>query len=191
MRERFCCICLVILLGVSANAQSSNTPTVEIFGGYANLSEGNMHGWNASVAVNANSWFAVVADFGGHYRNTKTDSILGSIESHARINTFLFGPKLSLRKHTALTPFAHLLVGEACAKASANFAGVPFPDLAFSERQRSIALAAGGGLDSWLNDRFALRLIQIEYLQTRFPEGRLLDPIQHRRRISGGLVIKF
>lgn len=44
MRERFCCICLVILLDVSANAQSRNRPTVEIYGGYANLSVDNMHG---------------------------------------------------------------------------------------------------------------------------------------------------
>jgi opacity protein-like surface antigen len=191
MRVRFCCICLVILLGVTANAQSRDTPAVEIYGGYANLSENSMHGWNASVAINANPWFAVVADFGGHRKNRRTDVIFGSVESKSRINTFLFGPRISLRKNQAVTPFAHLLVGVARSKASANIAGIPFPDVAFSDTQNSFALAAGGGLDVRLNDRFALRLMQIEYLQTRFSEARFLDQRQHQARVSGGLIIKF
>jgi opacity protein-like surface antigen len=191
MRELVCCICLVILLGVSANAQSRDTPAVEIYGGYANLSENNMPGWNASVAINANRWFAVVADFGGHYKHNKTDLFFGSLESNSRINTFLFGPRFSLRKNKVVMPFAHLLIGVARSKASANFTGIPFPDASFSEAQKSFALATGGGLDVRLNDRFALRLIQAEYLQTRFLEARFLDQTQHRARVSGGLIIKF
>jgi hypothetical protein len=133
----------------------------------------------------------VVADFGGHQRNRKTDVIFGSVESRSRINTSLFGPRVTLRKNQAVTPFAHLLVGVARASASTDITGIPFPDASFSDTQSSVALAIGGGLDVHLNDRFALRLIQIDYLQTRFSEARFLDQIQHRRRVSGGLIIKF
>ena len=191
MRERFCCVCLVILLAASAKAQSRDTPALEIYGGYANLSNNQMYGWNASVAVTANRWFAVVADFGGYDKNRRTDLTFGSVTSNSRVNTFLFGPRVSLRKNKAFTPFAHLLVGLAHAKASADFPGIPFPDLSFSDTQNSFALATGGGLDVRLNDRFALRLMQIEYLQTRFSEARFLDQTQHRARVSGGFIIKF
>ncbi len=70
---------LALILAGSLTAFAQETPRVEIFTGYSFLHasfadaitpgsadfHGNVNGWNASVAFNANPWLGVVADFGG------------------------------------------------------------------------------------------------------------------------------
>lgn len=193
MRKTGCSVCLLVLLCLVARAQSSDAPTVEIYGGYSNLSKNTMHGWNASVARNANRWVGVVADFSGHYKNERTSTAFGQLESRDRMYTFLFGPRFSVRENDAVTPFVHVLLGVTRSKTRVRFSGAPFdfpgfpgPDIAASRSVSSFAWAAGGGLDVKLSDRVALRAIQIEYLQAHFFEAR-----QKRARTSAGLVVRF
>ena len=59
----------------------------------------------------------------------------------------------------------------------ANSGGISDNDLAW---------ALGGGADFDLRGRFALRLIQVDYVATRFASS-----FQHHFRYSGGLVIRI
>ena len=78
-------------------------------------------------------------------------------------------------------PFAHALFGVAKLKTETNEFG---PLLSFSDT--SFALALGGGLDVTVNDRLAIRVVQIDYLRTSFFDGT-----QNKGRIAAGIVLRF
>ncbi|MEW6208485.1 MAG: outer membrane beta-barrel protein [Acidobacteriota bacterium] len=200
MRKTIVIACTMIFL--SASAYGQETPKAELFGGYSYLHTdggGDLHGWNGSIAVNLNKWFGVVADFSGHYdSNTSSFSssfipglptVSGRIEADTNIHNFLFGPRFSYRKKESVTPFAHALIGFSRAHVEGSFttttdSGTVSFD--FSENDTAFAAAFGGGLDVKLSDSLALRLVQADYLLTRF--GGFTE---HNARISTGLVFRF
>jgi opacity protein-like surface antigen len=192
--------------GSSRPQEAGKTPRLELFLGYSYLravptyATGNrlvwMNGGSASAAFNFNRYFGVVADFGG-----LADSQLNLTgpgvatprvaASGGNAYTFLFGPRLSYRRHERFTPFAQVLAGGIHASpvtldGCSGTGCVPLP------AQTSFALTAGAGLDIGLTRHFALRAVQAEYLMTRFP-----NPItqatgsQNDIRISSGLVFRL
>jgi opacity protein-like surface antigen len=168
-------VCLTLLTCLPSLAQEK-APKVEIFGGYSH-SIGEAQGWNASVAVNPNRWFGVVADFSGLYSKTKEQDF----QETTRANTYLFGPQFSWRGNKRVTPFARVLVGAASINTKATESGqsAEFSDTSFS-------YAVGGGFDIRVNKRIAIRAVQADYIHTRFfGEG------QHNGRLSFGVVFQF
>lgn len=185
MRKLLVLAALVVLCSGVAMAQDH--PKAEIFGGYSYLranpsgsgAQGDNipGGWHASVAGNLNSWFGVAADFSGHYG--RPDFGLGvGIKTH--VHTFTFGPRLSYRKSEKFTPYAHALFGGAHANAGA---------FGVSGSQNAFAVALGGGVDVKINDLFAIRVGQADYLLTRFDIPGI-DRNQHNFRFSTGIVIR-
>lgn len=188
----------LLLLPFSAAAQEA--PRAELLGGYSYFRAeggGNLHGWNASVSGNLNRWFGLVADFGGHYGEASTRIVIdqpgfptfsAEVEADARIHTFLAGPRFSYRQTETLTPFAHVLFGAARAQAegSVSLSGVDTITVDFDESDTAFALAVGGGLDVKLSRRVALRLVQADYVMTRFNSDT-----QNNARLSVGLVFRF
>ena len=171
---------LGILMLVTAPAVAQDTPKIEIFGGYSYLRVNtggtgiNLNGWNASVQGNVNNWFSVVGDFSGHYGSVElAPGVSLDVNNHA----FLFGPRISCRKHERFTPFAHVLLGGARNKFSAQ--GLSSSDTAF-------AAALGSGVDVKVSDRIALRLFQADYVLTRFGSDT-----QNNFRLSTGLVLRL
>jgi outer membrane protein OmpA-like peptidoglycan-associated protein len=180
--------------------RSGNTPRVDLSGGYSfwravPFNAGNRiawtHGGTASVAYNLNDWLGVVGEFGG-YRVTRSGSTASNIVSaHGDVFSYLFGPRVSFR-HDRFTPFVQVLLGgvnasqvklSSCTVGCASLAG----DDAF-------AMSAGGGLDVKLSHRLAIRLIQAEYLMTRFPDATTNTEhkiTQNNVRLSAGLVVHF
>lgn len=142
-------------------------------GGIPSDFHANLNGWNLSFAGNFSSWFGVVADFGGHYG---TPQFLGT-DVTTRVHSFLFGPRLSVRKHERITPFVHALFGGAHWKATV--AGV-------SDSDQGFAMAFGGGIDVKLTEQVHVRIVQADYLRTN-----LFDEHQNNFRYSGGLVFRF
>jgi opacity protein-like surface antigen len=134
--------CVFLLLPISLLAQEA--PKAEIFGGYSLVhTEGeNFHGWNASVAANANKWVGVVADFSGYYKNG------------AKVHGFLFGPKFTYRDNERVTPFVHSLFGVLHASNGGS-------DNAFG-------MALGGGIDVKAAESVAIRVFEADYLLDRF-----------------------
>src|SRR5215212_8448625 len=104
MRRAICAACLAVLAAVSAAAQEE-VPKAEVFGGYS-WAGGDFHGWGGSVTGNVNRWFGVTADFSGHY----SDGEPGVVRERQRAHSFLFGPRLSLRRKRT-NAFAYALFG--------------------------------------------------------------------------------
>ena len=166
---------LIVLMWLPAMAQG-DTPKVELFGGYSYVG-GNFHGWNASVAGNVNKWFGVVADVSGH--SGGFDEV--DVVERQRINSFLVGPRLSIRKHKRVTPFVHALFGPTRVRVRSTEDGETFTD-----SDTSFSMFLGGGLDIKVNDHIAIRAIQIEY-----GRASLFNETQHRGRLSVGIVFRF
>lgn len=169
------CFLVAVVLMFSFSAMGQDTPKVELFGGYSYAGTGS-NGFDASVAANINDWFGLVADVGGQYTRLDDQEFTEKIRSHS----FLFGPRFSVRRKRAV-PFAHALFGVSKLKTETNEFG---PLLSF--RDTSFAMALGGGVDVKVNDRVAIRVVQIDYLRTNFFGGS-----QNKGRISAGIVLRF
>ena len=153
--------CLLVVL--PAHAQGI-TDKVELSGGYSftrfNPSPGtNMNGWELSGQYKVAKWLGGVADFGGTYG------------SGASVHTFLFGPQVSWPAR--ISPFAHVLVG------GAHFGATGTGDTSFSA-------AVGLGIDAKLTHGVSWRVIQGDYLATRF-----FGSTQNSTRVSTGIVFRF
>jgi hypothetical protein len=164
-------VLLVSLVPLTTHAQDK----VELFGGYSymrvdaspsfnpNSSSFNLNGWELSGQYRFMDWLGAVADIDGHYGSPSGES--------TSIHTFLFGPQVSWP--TRVSPFAHILIG------GAHVSTGPYSDT-------SVALAIGAGIDTRLIHSFYWRVIEGDYLPTRF-----FGNTQNNVRLSSGIVFKF
>ncbi|HXJ94423.1 MAG TPA: hypothetical protein VMT20_16375 [Terriglobia bacterium] len=163
------------LLFVPLNAIAQHTPEVEVFGGYSNLIANvsgpsfNLNGLDFSVAENVNSWFGGALDFTSHF----------GTEAGNKVNTqtITYGPVFSYRKHPSVVPFAHCLLG--AVRGSSNYLNI-------SKSAWQFTVVAGGGFDVKLTNSVALRVIQADYVMTRFSSTS-----QDNIRLSAGIVVQF
>lgn len=192
VRCRICCRTLLAVVAFicgcthTAHAQqaSGTVPQLEVSGAYSyvranpgNSSGGfNLNGGSGSLAYNFTDRFSAVGEFGG-YRFTSLPAGLSST-----MYTYLFGPRISLRKSSRVNPFAQALLGGGRINASAS--GVNAGENAF-------AMAIGGGADLGLSSHFAVRLIEADYLLTRFANVNGASSTQNDARISAGVVFRF
>lgn len=166
---RFYLILATLLLAITSLAQEP--PKAEVFGGYSFRTQGDMNianGWDASVSANLNRWLGAVGDFSGYYRSDH-----GTTQ---RNYNFLFGPKVTYRR-SSLSPFGQILFG--AAHQQLNASSTKTTDNAF-------AMAVGGGVDYGFNQHFSARLLQADYLLTRFGGST-----QNTARVSFGIVLKL
>jgi opacity protein-like surface antigen len=189
-----------------ARGLNSYTPRVEWFIGYSylrampELAAGNrlvyLNGGSTSIAFNFNRYLGIVGDFGGFNDSklllTGPGEPTSAVNSSGTAYTYLFGPRLSYRRHERFTPFAQVLFGGIHASEvtiSSGCTGVgctPLPS------ENSFAMTAGGGLDVKVHHHIAIRLIQAEYLMTRFENLTTgTTASQNDMRLSAGLVFRF
>lgn len=201
MRKWLCVLGSMVWLGIPVAAQE--VPKGEVFGGYSFASFGtgsgldrlSLNGWNASVAGNVNRWLGFAGDFSGQY---------GSQASvNRKAHSFLFGSRFSYRGNERVTPFVHALFGVTRAHRDA-FAGFPIPGTP-AQNQTAFSMALGGGLDVRATNALALRVVQADYLLTRFAESSgvvcvqsIAPPCistrtgtQNNFRFSAGIVFRF
>jgi opacity protein-like surface antigen len=197
--KRLAMLCGTLLLFAGIASAQDEAPKVEAFGGYSYLrvnpgfagSSGlNFNGGSGSLAYNFTPMLGVVADFGGyHWSSSGVD---------ATSETYLFGPKIALR-HGPITPFAQALFGGA--HVSGGFLGNICPTARVhregtgcvaSTSDNAFAMAIGGGVDWNATSHIGIRLIQAEYLFTKFNEGGGSRPDhQNNARISTGVVFRW
>ena len=178
MRKLFILVGLILLVAGSAAAQ--DYPKAEIFGGYqfirfnpgGGATGSNRQGGAGSVAGNFNHWFGVVGDFGA----CKVTGQPSGTSAH--LVNYLFGPKLTYRSHGRLSPFAQVLFGGERIGVSATGLG--------STSDSSFAMTFGGGADYELTNHVSVRVIQAEYLYTKFGGTH-----QNNARISAGVVYRW
>ncbi len=170
--------------GVAAQAQ--DVPKVDIFAGYSyfranpatsGVDSLSLNGGSGSVAYNATSWLSGVADFGGYTSN----NVLGT-HTGGTLSTYLFGPRVSIRKSSRVTPFGQVLFGTA--HIGSTIFGV-------SNSANAFAMTVGGGFDVNLSHHFAVRPAQVDYLLTRFDESANNARSQNNLRVSTGIVFRF
>ncbi len=186
----------VLLITLSTPAAAQDAPDAEVFGGYSFFKSdggGSLHGWNASVDVNLSKSFGFVVDFSGNYgtQSLRADfsdpdfpaTIIARADADSKLHMILGGPQFSYRKHEKITPFAHALFGASrlSTKATLSFGNITreisAADLAFTA-------AFGGGLDLKLSENLSFRMIQADYVLTRFGGGT-----QSNARLSVGIVL--
>ena len=170
---------------MSAVAQEE-APKVEMFGGYsylrADILDGvNTHGFNTSLAGNITKHIGIVGEFSRFDTSTSIPTqVLGlSIKVNSNVLTYLFGPRIVLHRGKA-EPFVHALFGGARQNQK-------FPDtFAAEDTDNAFAFALGGGLDVKVNDNFAIRVAQIDYLG-----DKIAGQTGNNFRYSAGIVIRF
>ncbi len=186
MRKIVFAVAAILCTAMTAAAQERNS--TEVFLGYsymrANPSTSgddsfNLNGGDGSVSYYVKPWLGLTADFGGYYVGQ-----IGSTGVNSTLSTYLFGPRVRLPGTSRLRPFAQLLVGGAHATGSAAFAG--------ASTHNAFAMGVGTGLDVPIARHIGVRLFQVDYLPTWFPEvvgGHRL--VQENLRVSTGLRLRF
>jgi hypothetical protein len=169
------CGYLVPLFLLPMPALAQNTPSWQVFGGYShwvgsvNSNAFNLNGIDLSLNQNLNRWFGGVLDVNSDF----------GTEAGSKVNTqsITYGPVFSYRKNPNVVPFAEALVG--AARGSSEY-------LDISKSEYRWAYGGGGGVDVKLKDQLYLRVIRVDYLETRFSGVG-----QSNIRISAGLVFNF
>jgi outer membrane immunogenic protein len=149
-----------------------------------NASPGNcgcisLQGGNGWVSYNLIRSFDLVGEVGSQYAPN-----ISPFAADLAVTSYMVGVRYKKNIGVRLSPFAQAVAGGAHASGSMapGNSGIPGSSNAF-------AMAAGGGIDLGLSQRFALRLIQADYYYTRFPNG--VNDHQNNLRIGAGLVVRF
>src|ERR1035441_6528073 len=185
---------------------NAGVPRAEWFMGYTylravpQLAAGNrmmwLNGGSTSIAFNFNRYLGLVGDFGG-FNETRLLITTGSppvavgpfnAVMDGTVFTFLAGPRLSYRRSDRITPFAQVLFGGI--RASEETLCPTCTPLLPAET--AFAWTAGGGLDVRVHHRLAIRIIQAEYVMTRFENLTTgSSAAQNDMRLSSGIVFRF
>src|ERR1700674_1431217 len=139
----------------------------------------NLNGFGGSLFCNVKPWIAIGGDFGALFGST-TDTVgTTNIDVSLHRQTYLFGPQFDFYPNDKVKVFVHPLFGGVhdTTKTTIGTVTSDFSANAF-------AMAFGGGVDVNLNNHFAIRPIQVDYLPTHFGGAW-----QNNYQISTGLVI--
>ena len=179
---------LAICLPLAASAQEV-APKAEIFGGYSYLRADtgaiviesvSAHGFNTSLAGNITKHIGIVGEFS---RFTVSQgfaaSVVGRVNVDTNVVTYLFGPRITPHRGK-VEPFVHALFGGA--RENNKLSGGMVNELT----ENAFAFALGGGLDIKVNDNFAIRVAQVDYLGDRIG-GETANSF----RYSVGVVIRL
>ncbi len=164
----------ILLVGCLALAQAA--PRVELQAGYTFLNldpsngpKGVLHGWTGSTQFNVTRRLGFVAEAGGSYGK--------DLYVNETVHTYTFGPRVSIYRGERVNFFGHTLLGVGYLRASR---GGSF------DTARGFSTAIGAGVDVGLTKHLGARLIQTDYLMSRFADSN-----QHNFRFSTGLVLRF
>jgi len=167
-----------------ATAQEVETPKVQLYGGYnfvrynANpriagvpSSESfNANGISGQVVYNPDKKLGIVGELGG-YSLART----GFNTTHQV--SYLFGPRVSLRRHV-VTTFAQVLFGRVWAEDGITLGSVT-----------AFGMTLGGGIDLRVSRYLAVSPLQAEYFLTKFPDGA--NDRQNNFRFGTGIVLRL
>jgi opacity protein-like surface antigen len=148
-------ILLAVCVFCQVSAFAQDAPKAEVFGGFSALTfkpngvaeRTTPLGWQASAEVRMWKFVGAVADFGGHYKKP-----IGSTATF-HFYEYLGGVRAHVRR-SKLDAFGHALWGGA----TGGGGGI-------SNTQFTVGY--GGGADWSVNDNWAIRLAQVDWIPTR------------------------
>jgi opacity protein-like surface antigen len=185
MKRLVVVVSLVLLSTITAFAQD-DYKKYEFFGGYSALHLDNLAGDTGSPAVddvlgekqtlrgfnlefgrNFHKYVGAKFDYSLHLREDNFSRPAGSGTVDSTIQNFLGGIQVKNNSNDGPTfkPFGHALFGVAVQKLDVDSPQLPavFGISDFHTNETSFAMAFGGGLDIKLNDRFDVRVVQIDW----------------------------
>ncbi len=198
------CIVLLFLLALLITPALAQLPGASVSVGYSYLTSGslssgpltttrdlsNFSGLNVSGELKLFPFISGVAEYGANFgteRVTLACEVIipcpGPFRGDTRLQTFLFGPRVSF-SIGPFRPFAHVLVGGAHLSEHMSVT-VPAIGGSFSNPETAFATALGGGVDYKLIKGIAWRL-QADDLRTSFSNSS-----QHNLRFTTGIVLRF
>jgi opacity protein-like surface antigen/outer membrane protein OmpA-like peptidoglycan-associated protein len=193
----------LIVCAQDSRGTKDGTPKAELFVGYSYLravpapSDGNrlvwLNGGSTSIAYNFTRHLGLVGDFGGFDDSQLLLTGTGTTpNSSGTVYTYLFGPRYSFRNYERFTPFVQALFGGIHASDVTLSSGCMGAGCTPLPAENSFAWTAGGGLDFNLRRHLAIRIIQAEYLMTRFQDYSTgSTSSQNDMRLSSGIVFRF
>jgi hypothetical protein len=188
-------------------AQVQKAPDIEVFGGLSYLNVAGYyereHFFNAAtgVTVNINRHFGLFGDvslpvMGRTERSSLIDFPLGiptpvfTSRETTKTTTALFGPRFFLRREK-MTLFAHGLAGVVRTGTESEYrfgsqTNLAFgPSSSFVYHTNTFAYGFGGGVDLNVNRRFAIRVMQADYIRAR------IQATGNQLRLQSGVVVRF
>lgn len=176
------------LLVCSAPAMAQTTPKWELGGGYAfrgftdpqSNTRLSMNGWSGTADYTViKRWLSAAIDIDGTYNNY-------GLYGNTSVYTAMIGPQVYPLGHRKLTPYGHVLFGEGYTRDTIPASG-GFNEKTFSSN--AFAMEAGAGFDYTLKKRWAIRLFQFDYENTRFYPA--IGISQGNYKMSAGVVYRF
>jgi opacity protein-like surface antigen len=156
----------------------------------------NCAGGGGTIAYNFSSLVGVAADLGGCKIFSNAYGLGNSVDGNEF--TYLFGPRLTYRSGSAFEPFGEINFGGmrislSCKSSATNCVNATGGN---TYTKNAFAMTVGGGLQVKLSKKFSLRLIQAEYLYTRFGNNCALavcnnNNHQNSFRLKSGIVINW
>jgi outer membrane protein OmpA-like peptidoglycan-associated protein len=166
-------------------------PRYEIAGmyQYVNFSPGtpfanfNNHGGSGSFTYNFSRWIGLTEEFGYYHFNRDASPLTGTTALQpGSFMSYLFGPRLNLRKYDHFVPFGEFMVGGT----KAGF------ELNGESNQNAFAMVVGGGVDLVLTKSLAWRVAELDYFMTSATgPGVSATGRQNNFRAGTGLVVRF
>jgi hypothetical protein len=161
---------LLLTVGAALPGAAQDMPRVQVFGGYSYIrydtpsfgfsNTSGLNGYTVSPAYNLIRGFGVVAELSGQYG------------SNLDFRDVAVGPQFLYPRGKAMF-FGHILFGEA--RSLVRVGG--------GEEDTARATSFGGGMDLDLSARFAVRVVQVDYIRST-----LFSEKQNNVRFSTGLV---
>jgi opacity protein-like surface antigen len=156
----------------------------------------NCAGGGGTIAYNLSSLVGIAADLGGCKIFSNAYGLGNTVDGNEF--TYLFGPRLTYRSGGKLEPFGEVNFGgvrvSVSCKSSASNCNAATGGNTYTKN--AFALTVGGGVQFKLSRKFSLRLIQAEYLYTRFGNNCALaacnnNNSQNSFRLKSGIVINW
>lgn len=135
-------------------------------------------GGTVSVSHQMRGWLGNVIEASDSHANAASAG-----ETSFKLITLVTGPRVSLTERSVKL-FGELLGGVA----RGNETYLP-TEAGYATSATSYAIQAGGGVDFLLQDRFSIRVVDVEHLSTGFAEGA--RTAQQHWTVGGGLVWRF
>jgi outer membrane protein OmpA-like peptidoglycan-associated protein len=148
----------------------------------------NSQGATGSFTYNASKWLGLTGEIGSYHFNRN----FSGTPTGGYYTTYLFGPRLNLRRFDYFVPFAEFLFGGANAGQELVGGGGGQNMIGGSSSQNAFAIATGGGVDVVLMKNLAWRFAQIDYLMTSFSGAAVgATSRQSNLRLGTALVLRW
>jgi opacity protein-like surface antigen len=156
----------------------------------------NCAGGGGTLAYNVSSVVGIAADLGGCKVFSNAYGAGNTVNGN--MFTYLFGPRFTIRSGSAFEPFFEVNFGGvrvslSCKSSATNCVNATGGN---TYSKNAFALTAGGGFQIKMSKKISLRLVQAEYLYTRFGNNCALPVCsnnnhQNSFRLKSGIVINW